>query len=443
MSSPGTIGRVPPHNEEAEQALLGALLLDGSALTRIEDLIRNEDFYNRRHSIIYNAIRMLTEQDTEIDLVSLTQKLRQDNLLEKAGGASYLAALTEVVGSSANIRYYANIIRDCSIRRELLHLSATLSEEARDESKECALILDEIERDIFQLSHASIPQRPLAAREIVIETYSAIEQRQARSTGGIVGIHSGFQQLDEMLSGFHNAEFIIIGARPSIGKTALAISMIDNIAVKNRIPCGLFTLEMSNMALMQRLMSRQARISARRIRAGLLNHEEINQLTSGIDPIYQAPLWIVDTPYMRILDIRAIARRMVAEYNIQIIFIDYVTLIATDNNDIPRHEQVAAISRSLKGMARELDIPVIALSQVTRDSEGRKPNLAHIRESGSLEQDADVVIFLHRERESEQEGEEQRRELYIETDLIIAKQRNGPVGNIKLQFMPKFVSFES
>ena len=197
------------------------------------------------------------------------------------------------------------------------------------------------------------------------------------------------------------------------------------------------------MALMQRLMSRQARISARRIRAGLLNHEEMNQLTSGIDPIYQAPLWIVDTPYMRILDIRAIARRMVAEFNIQIIFIDYVTLIATDNNDIPRHEQVAAISRSLKGMARELDIPVVALSQVTRDSEGRKPNLAHIRESGSLEQDADVVIFLHRDRESEAESDEQSRELYIETDLIIAKQRNGPVGNIKLQFVPRFVSFES
>ena len=441
-SSPA--GRVPPHNEEAERALLGGLLLDGNALAKVEDLLKAEDFYSHRHTIIFNTIKSLVEKDTEADIVSLTQQLRHDSVLDKVGGAAYVAALTEVVASSANIRYYGGIVRDCSVRRELLRLSAKMGEEAYNLSKESAQILDEVERDVFQVSHASIPQKPIPASVVVTETYDSIESKAHNSTQ-IAGIPSGFPDLDAMLSGFHDAEFVIVGARPSIGKTALAVSMIDNISVKNRIECGLFTLEMTNMALMQRLISRQGRVSANKLRTGMMSASELNALAAAIDPIYDAPLWIVDTPYMRIVDIRAIARRMVAELHVKIVFIDYVTLIATDNNDIPRHEQVAAISRALKGMARELHIPVVALSQVTRDSEGRKPNLAQIRESGSLEQDADVVMFLHRERESEREFSDavEDDEQGIDTDLIVAKQRNGPVGSVKLKFVRRFVSFES
>ncbi|MBA7540273.1 Replicative DNA helicase [subsurface metagenome] len=260
------------------------------------------------------------------------------------------------------------------------------------------------------------------------------------NSGDYIGVPSGFSSLDSYTAGFQNAEFIVIGARPSVGKTALALTMAGNMSIKNHIPVGFFTLEMSSMALMQRLLSSEARLKSHALRSGILKPSDFHKLTEAAGKIYEAPLYIEDSPNLKLLDLRAQARRMRSQHKVSIIFIDYLTLIGSEHQDMPRHEQIAEISRSLKALARELNIPVVALSQVSRESEGKRPSLANIRESGSIEQDADVVIFLHRERQPDTDGSDIPRN--IRTEVIIAKQRNGPVGTIELAFIPEYTKFE-
>jgi replicative DNA helicase len=275
---------------------------------------------------------------------------------------------------------------------------------------------------------------------VVKRTVAAIEKLY-HNQDDYTGIPTGFTELDNMTSGFQNSEFIVIGARPSVGKTALALTMATNISVAHKVAAGFFSLEMSDMALMQRMVAAEARISSQTIRTGMLKQSDFANLTSAAGRIYEAPLWISDAPSMRLLDLRAQARRMVSQHGVRIIFVDYISLISNENMDLPRHEQIAEISRSLKALARELNIPVVALSQVSRDTEGKRPMLSNIRESGSIEQDADVVIFLHRERNLEQATTEALD--VIPTDLIVAKQRNGPVGTIKVAFIPRYTKFDN
>ena len=274
------------------------------------------------------------------------------------------------------------------------------------------------------------------AREIINQTVDAIE-RLYHSSGSYTGIPSGFADLDNLTSGFQNSEFVVIGARPSVGKTALALTMAANIAVQQRKPVGFFTLEMSAVALMQRLLAAEARLDSNRIRSGMLRPSDFHKITDAAGRLYDAPLFIEDSPNLKLLDLRAQARRMKSNHSVEIVFIDYLTLISSENQELPRHEQIAEISRSLKALARELDVPVLALSQVRRETEGKLPTLADLRESGSIEQDADVVMFLHRERGTDENLNER------ETDLIVAKQRNGPVGKINLTFFPEYTTFES
>ncbi|HPO03724.1 MAG TPA: DnaB-like helicase C-terminal domain-containing protein, partial [Treponemataceae bacterium] len=255
------------------------------------------------------------------------------------------------------------------------------------------------------------------------------------------GVPSGLIELDQMTSGFQKSELIIIGARPSVGKTALALSMAAHTSIKEKIPTAFFSLEMSDMQLMQRLISSEAKIPSEKIRTGLLKLSDFQSIQDAAGLIYEAPLYIVDMPNMKLLDLRAMARRLRAQFNIEIIFVDYLTLITSENSLIPRHEQIAEISRSLKSLARELNIPVVALSQVKRDAEGKKSNLADLRESGSIEQDADVVMFLHRERVSSKDAGD--KEQAIDTELIVAKQRNGPIGDVEILFLPRYTKFVS
>lgn len=434
------VGRVPPHNLEAETATLGAILLDSSALTNVIDFVRADDFYKQANKIVFDAIIRLWDRGESIDLITLTNELTTAGDLEKAGGAAYISSLTTAVPTSANVEYYAQIVQQTSVRRKLIRLAAEITEQCFDETVPTRRVLEQAEQRIFELTETNQTRSFLPARDVVKRTVAAIEKLY-HNQDEYTGIASGFSDLDHMTSGFQNSEFIVIGARPSVGKTALALTMAANIAIQHKVPAGFFTLEMSDMALMQRLVASEAKIGSQVIRTGMLKPSDFASLTSAAGRIYEAPLWISDTPGMRLLDLRAQARRMVSQNGVKIIFVDYLTLITSENQELPRHEQIAEVSRSLKALARELDIPVVALSQVTRDTEGKRPLLSNIRESGSIEQDADVVLFLHRERKVEHDTTETLR--IVETELIVAKQRNGPVGTIKLAFVPRFTKFES
>lgn len=436
MADGGLRDSVPPHNLEAEVAALGALLLNEEALPVVLRYLRPDDFYRPAHRRIFEAIVALFNRSDPVDLITLTDELERSAALDACGGASYVSGLTSGVPTSANIEYYARLVQGCSLRRRMLALSAELSADARNAGRDVREVIDDAEQHIFDLSDQQLAGSYRSAREIISPTVAKIEAI-ARSGASYTGVPSGYSDLDRLTSGFQESEFIVIGARPSVGKTALALSMATNIAIRADQPVavGLFTLEMSGFAVMQRVLAGEARIDSTRIRSGLLNQSDWQKITDAAGRIYDAPLYIDDTPGLRLLDLRAQARRMRARNEVRIIFIDYLTLVTSEHLDLPRHEQIAEISRSLKALARELNIPVVALSQVRRETEGRRPALADLRESGSIEQDADVVMFLHREREPEGPR--------IETDLMVAKQRNGPTEDVKLAFIPRFVRFES
>ncbi len=433
-------GRVPPHNIEAEVATLGAVLLDPPALTRVVDYVRPEDFYRQANGRIFDAVLKLWDRGESIDLITLTNELQSEGQLERVGGAGYVSSLTTSVPTSANVEYYAQIVRQTSLRRRLITLAAEITESCFDDTIPTRQVIEEAERRIFELAETNQTKGFQPAKEVVKRTVAAIEKLY-HNQDDYTGIPTGFHALDNMTSGFQNSEFIVIGARPSVGKTAFALSAAANMSVAHKIPVGFFTLEMSDMALMQRLVASEARIGSQVIRTGMLRPSDFANLTNAAGRIYEAPLWISDTPGMRLLDLRAQARRMVSQHGVRIVFVDYLTLITSENGEIPRHEQIAEVSRSLKALARELEIPVVALSQVSRDTEGKRPLLSNIRESGSIEQDADVVLFLHRDRKLDQESTEHMS--VIETELIVAKQRNGPVGTIKIAFIPRYTKFDN
>ncbi|MDR2313479.1 MAG: replicative DNA helicase [Spirochaetaceae bacterium] len=430
--------KVPPHNEEAEQAALGAILLDNDVIDTALQYIKPEDFYSNANRRVFQAILNLNNQGRQkADIITVVAELRQMGELDAAGGAAYVASLTNVVPSSSNIDYYARLVQDCSLRRALLRVSAEINTRSFDESVESRVVLEETQQQIFELGENRQTLSFKSPRDLMPRAIEMIENLY-RSKEAYTGIPSGFDDLDVQTSGFQNSELVIIGARPSVGKTALALTMAAHISIEKKIPSAFFSLEMSDMALVLRLISSEARIESEKIRSGLLKPQDFQSLLDAAGKIYDAPFYIVDTPGIKLLDLRSQARRLRSQQGVRIIFIDYLTLITSDNHNLPRHEQIAEISRSLKSLARELDIPVVALSQLRRDAEGKRPNLSDIRESGSIEQDADLVIFLHRERESDGKS---GKEHDGKTELIIAKQRNGPVGTLEIVFLPRYVRF--
>ena len=427
--------KVPPHNDEAEMATLGALLLDSESLGTVLQFLRAGDFYKSANAKIFEAIVELSNGGEPIDLITLTDQLRSQGQLEGCGGAGYISSLTSVVPTSANVEYYAKIVQDSSIRRTLSRVAQEMVANAHDDTQEARVIIEEAEKTIFEITDKQQTSRYKGADEIISKTIEAIEKLY-HNKDSYTGVPSGYVDLDTLTNGFQKSEFIVIGARPSVGKTAFALSMAANMAVKRQIPVAFFTLEMSDQALMQRLLASEARIRSEALRSGMLRPTDFDALTEAASRIYEAPLYIDDTPNMKLLDLRAQARRMRSREKVEVIFIDYIGLIEPESkNNVPRHEQVAEISRSIKSLARELEVPIICLSQVGRQSEGKPPSLADLRESGSIEQDADVVLFLHRDREQDASS--------IETQLIVAKQRNGPIGTVNLAFLAKYTRFES
>jgi replicative DNA helicase len=434
--------KIPPHNDDAEKATLGALLLDEDAIATAIQYLRPGDFYSNANRRVYGAILNLFNQGRRADIITLVEELRRLGELDAAGGPAYVASLTNVVPTSANVDYYAKIVQDCALRRSLIRISNEVTVKSFDESLESRIILEETQQRIFDLTEDRQTLSFKSAREIIPKAIEIIEGLY-HSNREYTGVPSGIDELDALTSGFQPSELIILGARPSVGKTALALTMAAFTSIVKKIPTAFFTLEMSDMALMQRLLSSEASIESNALRTGYLKKSDFNKLLEAAGKIYEAPLYIVDMPNMKLLDLRAQARRLRAQQKVEIIFIDYLTLIGSENYQLQRHEQIAEISRSLKSLARELNVPIVALSQVRREVEGKgRPGLADIRESGSIEQDADLVLFLHREREAGRGADAGAAE-GIPTELIIAKQRNGPVGTIEIVFLPRYAKFAS
>jgi len=432
--------KVPPHNSEAEQAVLGAILIDPDSVPAILKYLRPEDFYVNANKEIFAAVISLYERNEKADLITLTDELKALGTLDAAGGPAYIASLSSVTPSSANVEYYARIVQEGSVRRALIKLSAEVTAKAHDNSITSGQVLDEAQASIFEITEKRQSVGYKSIKDLLHDTVITIEALY-KNNNAFTGIPSGLDQLDSLTSGFQNSELIIIGARPSVGKTALALTMASNVAIREHIPCAFLSLEMSEMAIMERLLSGEAHVPGNRIKAGTIRQQDFQAILDAASRIYEAPLYIVDAPNMKLLDLRTIVRRLRAERGVRIIFIDYLTLITHENADMARWEQISDISRSLKALARELKIPIVALSQLKREAEGKQPTLADLRESGSIEQDADVILFLHRDRESNKTTDQQSP--IIETELIMAKQRNGPVGTIKIGFMPAYTRFEN
>ena len=430
--------KVPPHNLEAEQATLGALLLNWDAVSNVISLLDSQKFYSYQNRLIYEAMISLFRQNIHGDTLALINELTKTGKLEEAGGAAYIASLTDLVPTAANVEFYAKIVLDQSIRRELIKISQDLKLNAFDETKESRSIIEEAEKLIFTLSDKNQTTKVYGMQEIINRTIKTIDEHY-KNKSSFTGIPTGFGQLDTMTSGFQNSELIILGARPSIGKTAMALSMMEHIAIDQKIPCGFFSLEMSYETIGQRLLSQTARIPGHKIKSGMLRQDDFVKLQNAAGRCFQAPLYIVDVPNMPLLDLKAMARRLVVNQGVKIIFIDYIGLISTDNPNAQVWEQVSEISKSLKALARELGIPIVALCQVARDAEGSEPTLAQLRGSGSIEQDADVVMFLHRDRNKTAD----QTDPVQDAKLIVAKQRNGPTGDIEILFLSGYTKFEN
>ena len=432
---------VPPHDVDAEQATLGAMLLDWNPASEViaELKIRGEDFYLAQNRVIFSALDALGRENVQVDAFTLIDRLRRTGELERVGGEAYIATLTNTVPSTANIKYYAKLVLDKARRRSLIKISSEMRSSAYEFQKESRFIIEEAEKKIFALADADQTIEIHNMQDIVNRTIENVYNR-VKNHGDCTGITSGFAPLDSMTSGFQNSEFIVIGARPSMGKTALALNMMEHISIDRKIPCGFFSLEMSYEQIGQRILSQRARIPGTKLRNGMMQVSELQKLQDAASAGYEAPLYIVDTPNMQLVDLRTMARRLVHDHGVKIVFIDYIGLITVENAAAAVYEQVSEISKSLKSLARELDIPIVALCQVARSAEGEEPNLAQLRGSGSIEQDADVVMFIHRERRKSENGE---MEAVQDAKLIVAKQRNGPIGDIPLLFLNAITRFEN
>jgi replicative DNA helicase len=432
--------KIPPHNLEAEQATLGAMLLDWSSVSDVITYLRSDRFYSQQNQIIFDAMMSLFSRGVKGDLLTLIDELTKTGKLDAAGGVSYISSLTDVVPTAANVDYYAKIVLDQSTRRDLIKISSEIKADSFDETHESRAILEDAEQKIFKLTDMNQSTQVYAMKDVIPRTIEIIDKRN-KNKNELSGIPSGITQLDNMTSGFQDSEMTIVGARPSMGKTALALSMMQHIAIEKQIPCGFFSLEMSSEQIGQRLLSQVARIPGTKLRNGILTYADFKKLQDAAGICFPAPLYIVDTPNMKLLDLRAMARRMCVNQKVKIIFIDYIGLITSENEEAPMYEQQSAISKSLKSLARELKIPIVVLCQVARTAEGEEPNLAQLRGSGSIEQDADMVIFIHGERKKEKEGEEPNP--VQDRKLIIAKQRNGPIGDVDVLFISSYTKFEN
>lgn len=440
-------GFVPPHSEEAERAVLGAILVDQRALPRVIDILEPSSFYSTAHRRIYETMISMFERNIPIDMVSLTEELRRMDLLEKVGGTFFIAELSTQVASAANVEYHARIVQEYELKRRLLEVARDILQRAADPTTDALEEIDYAEVEIFKIAEKRLGRDYQSMKRLARDTFETLLHLADRDKHpeGLTGIPTGYTKLDELLGGLQKSDLIIIAARPSMGKTALALSIARNIAVDSNIPVGFFSLEMSAAQLVLRLLSAEVKISAHHLRTGKISEDAIPQIARHIGTLAEAPIYIDDSASLSIMELRAKARRLKAEKDVGIIFVDYLQLLHGPRAE-SREREISLISRSLKQIAKELDIPVIAISQLNRSVESRsdkRPLLSDLRESGSIEQDADVVIFVYRPEYYEIATYDDGTPTEGTAEVIIGKQRNGPVGSVRLAFLKEYARFEN
>lgn len=441
------MGRLQPQARELEEAVLGALLLEKDAYSIVSDILKPECFYEKSHELIYTAVRDLAMRQEPVDMMTVVEQLKRMGSLDLVGGPVYISELTNKVASTAHLEFHARIIAQKYLARELIRFSATVQDKAFDETVDVDDLMQEAEGSLFEISQRNVKKDVMQINPVIKDALKMLE-RAANQEGGMSGLRSGFDGLDKITSGWQNSDLVIIAARPAMGKTAFVLSMAKNMAVNYNIPVALFSLEMSNVQLVNRLIVNVCEIPGEKIKSGRLENYEWEQLDFKIKELYDAPIYVDDTPSLSVFELRTKARRLVREHNIQCIIIDYLQLMnASGMNFGSREQEVSTISRSLKGLAKELNIPIIALSQLNRGVEarqgieGKRPQLADLRESGAIEQDADMVCFIHRPEYYKIYEDEKGNSLVGLAEIIIAKHRNGAVGDVRLRFKSEFAKF--
>nr|WP_299420126.1 replicative DNA helicase [uncultured Emticicia sp.] len=440
-------GKLPPQAMELEEAVLGALMLEKDALTSVVDILQPSSFYKEAHQRIYNSILQLFGKSEPIDMLTVTTQLRSNGELEFIGGASYLVKLTNKVNSAANIEFHARIITQSAIKRDMIKIAGEILKDAYEDTTDVFNLLDKIEQNFFEISERNIRKNYADASTIMRATIEELEKKK-NNKDGLTGVASGFTALDRITSGWQNTELTIIAARPAMGKTAFVVSAMRNAAVEWGIPVAMFSLEMSATQLMLRLISAEAEIDSNKLRKGKLENHEWVQLHQKIKNLSSAPIYIDDTPALSILEMRAKCRRLKAQFDIGLVIIDYLQLMTAESGGGGkgnREQEIAAISRAMKNLAKEINVPVIALSQLSRAVETRggdkRPQLSDLRESGSIEQDADMVMFLYRPEYYKITQDEQGNSTEGIGEVIIAKNRSGDVDTVKLKFIGKYTKF--
>lgn len=443
VRSPKTFERIPPQNVDAEIAVLGAIFLDRDALLKAIEILRPEHFYKEAHQKIFTACYELFGRNEAVDLITVANELARRNQLEDLGGSQYLMSLAEAVPTAANVMYHASIVRGKALLRELIRAGTSIVSSCYEESEPTETVLDFAEQRIFEVSKDRIRPSFRPIKSILKSTFEDIERLYSRK-GHVTGVPTGFSDLDDLTGGFQHADLIVIAGRPSMGKTSFALSIALHAAMEERIPTAIFSLEMAMSHLVQRMLCAEARVEAYRLRTGRLGDKDWPKLTTAAGRLSEAPIYIDDTPSMNVLELRAKARRVKAEHGIALLTIDYLQLLKGGGRFESRQQEMTEICRSLKSLAKELDIPIVALSQLSRAVEARetkRPQLADLRESGAIEQDADLVAFIYRPGYYKALQSPEERENY-EAEIIVAKQRNGPTDTVPLIFRREYMRFE-
>ena len=444
-----SFGHLQPQATDIEKAVLGALMIDKDAYASVCEILRPESFYEPRNQMVYTAIRDLSMEEKPVDMLTVADQLAKSGKLEQVGGPGYIAELSSGVATSANIEYHANIIAQKSLARQLISFASSIQTKAFDETIDVEDLMQEAEGSLFELSQHNMKKDYTAIDPVIAQAVKGI-QDAAKNTDGLTGVSTGYFKLDDITSGWQASDLVIIAGRPAMGKTSFALSMAKNIAADLRTPMAFFSLEMSNVQLVNRLISNACEIQGSKILNGQLQRDEWERLDKNINNLLGAPLYVDDTPGLSVFELRTKARRLVREHGIKLIMIDYLQLMnANGMRFSSRQEEVSTISRSLKGLAKELNIPILALSQLNRGVEsregleGKRPQLSDLRESGAIEQDADMVLFVHRPEYYHIYQDDNGRDLHGMAQIIIAKHRKGATGDVLLTFRGEFTRFEN
>ena len=433
-----SIGRIPPHSIEAEQSALGSMIIDKEAINTAIEIIRPEDFYKEANGEIYEAILILFNKNEPVDLITLSEELKRRGTLENIGGVTYLANLSSGVATTANTKYYCKIVEEKSILRRLIKSSNEIMGKAYEDAEDVNVIIEKAEKDIFDITQGSHREGFSPINEVLLDSFAKIEE-MAANEGGLTGLTTGFIDIDNKLSGLQKSDLVLLAARPSMGKTALGINIATNCALKAKASVAIFSLEMAKEQLVQRMISSTAHVDLQKIISGRLSEDEWLQIINSMGPLSQSNIYIDDTAGSSLMEMKAKCRRLKIEKGLDLILVDYLQLMQMEGHSENRQQEISAISRGLKGLAKEMECPVLAISQLSRAPELRsdhKPILSDLRESGAIEQDADVVIFLYRDEYYNEESDKKNI-----GEVIIAKHRNGPTGTVELVWKKEFTKF--